>query len=230
VTPRLAPVLHGGIAVLALLNLGCEDILKRVTTVPAYDPAQAPAVDVAALKAKYPGEGAVCLEWKTDFEHLAGPKYNYVWTPGDVRWNWKTYQTHTRTYAILDPESSATRFDLEVPAGTDLEQVVLWTQSPEGRRTTFGLKDLTAERDGNGDTTYKFAYPDIRPGTLVGAGYSLCMAKVRAGLPLYFDTLVQFSDPCEKLEVRYIYPPDWQVQVKELGPGTALPVQTAPAP
>ncbi len=169
----------------------------------------------AWYEAKYKGYDAVYLERRFTEEHV-----------GDLT-GFDYFEIQKLRYIVLNPEADwATTFRLNVDdEDQNLDSVYMTITSPDGMTSHFDKGDLYVEQTGDGNTIYKFAYPDVRKGSMIEEGYILRTAssKKRPAVRDHFFTL-QSSVPTENVVYKYIYPPSWKLRIKNGSTG-APPVE-----
>lgn len=226
---NLRPALSSlvSLAAAALLSVGCQEAIVRTSGIPANFAADSATVDRKDLEARYPDREAVCLEYFHEAEHLAQETIHGTdgLGVGPLELNWWLYQTYIQKYLIFKPESRFSEFQAYVPREALLKQAILWIEAPDGSRKQFGPSDLTRETDSDGDTTYKFAFPQVSKGSIIGYAYSISRRVRAESIPVYYESRLHMDIPCEKLTFKYTYPSWWNLQVKRLGPDTPLPLQ-----
>jgi len=218
------------ILLMALL-LGCSTSPRLVYLPSAQDqttpggtpPAPAP-VDVKALEARYPGVDGVFLERDTALENVT--EESFITGP-----HWDFFETQSCRYVLFNPDSQhLSTFVVHAKKGYSLERADLQITYPDGRVKRFSKDQLTTETDSKGATTFKFIYPEVQKGCVISEGYVLKPDNCFSTPPIDHEVALQFSIPCQRVGFRYLYPSNWNAQLKLLGPGRSLPVTITEQP
>lgn len=199
---------------LAVTLSGCisEGVLRRTPYTAGAVGSFAPLgdIDVEAYAAENEGRDGVYLRIDRTTEHAFG-------LPATQSWEY--VEDWTRQYLVLNPEAEwLGTSTLLVPEGGRLLGVAARVTSPDGTVSNYTLADYVPERDG-GDTYYKLAYSDIRRGSIVEETHRILYSMgPDYQPPLSEDYSLVYSLPIDTLRVRYIYPQEWGLQVKKIGP------------
>ena len=216
------------LAAAVVLSVGCQSPSVRTSGIPAnVAEAGATPVDRKDLEARFPDREAVCLEYSHHVEHLAQDFIEGTDGLGvdHIELSWHLYKTTIQKYLVFKPKSRYSQFLVRVPKGYVLRQAVLWIESPDGSRKQFGMGDLIQETGSDGNSAFKFAFPQVTKGSVVGYAYTTSKRVHATNIPVYYDVNLYLDVPCEKLTFKYTYPDWWTVQAKRLGPDTPLPLQ-----
>ncbi len=166
-------------------------------------------IDVEEYKKKYEGKDGVFIENNHIVDHILAGQ------------NWEAYEFSTLRFMILNKDAEwLNTFTVRVGPGRELRNVYVNVISPEGVARSYTIADMKAEKDSDGAIVYRFAYPDVRPGTVVDEGYEIRYYSGSDAMEK--DFLLQFGVPCEKLNVKFAYPKQFGIRVKSLGPGRRL--------
>lgn len=172
-------------------------------------------VDVPSLINKFPGEDAVYLEWKIDYENVIGESAN-------SGYDWNLVRTDHRRLVIINPEDEDfTTFTLRLPVNHVLEKVDLSIYSAGRAYRRFGIRDMKEARNSDGSATYKFAFPEVIKGSVITQTYVVRRLYCLRNAPLYYEIPLQFRVPCEKVAFQITHPIDWELGLKKLADGRA---------
>lgn len=215
---RLAPLL------IALILSGCSgtDVLSTFRT----DLTQrsldelpiVPAFDVDDLAAEHDGEPAYFFDIERTVEHVFLLPESFVWVyVEDLR----------QQYVVLDPEEDRyTTFRVSLASRENLDGVFLRTTSPDGVVQTYSTSDLIRDNDDD-KTIYRFAYPGVERGTVIEEVIRTNreMEERQYQPPLYIDAPLQREVPVGSFAFRYVYPANWAMSIKAIGPRRIPPYE-----
>lgn len=196
-----------------LLSAACKTSERTIQTTMQTE--EVAPVDLAAYEAKYDGEDGVYLDVDYSFEHVTVSSAYLT--------EWEFYRTVQRRYLVLNPDAEdLTTFNEAVQESDKLKEVSLRVVAPDGSMQTFALSDLTSEKDSDGTTTYKMAYPGIQKGSIIEEVFVVHRLFAMQNPPMRADVPLQYTIPCEALNFRYAYPDWWKVDVKDVGPDRTI--------
>lgn len=178
------------------------------------------AIDIEALAVEHEGEDGVFLNSILTIEHTFGLPQVYAWDYISDR---------QLQYVVLDPEADwLTTQTVRVGEGGTLDGLYSRVTTPDGAVTIYTTEDAIRNEE-DGVTTYKFAYPTVERGTLIEES-SRVSYKVGNDFfpPLREDLRLQSGVPTQNLEVRYVYPASWGMQVKQIRPRVIPELETIP--
>ncbi len=181
--------------------------------IPSTDSTLTMEHEPAWYEAEYEGHDAVYLERKFSEEHV-----------GDYT-SWKYYTVSKLRYVVLNPEADwATTFRVGVDdEDQKLDSVYMTITSPDGKTSHFGKSDLFVEQSGDGTTQYKFAYPDVRKGSMIEEGYIVrTTSGERRTIREHFFP-IKTGVPAEKVVYKYIYPARWGLRFKRIAADAVTP-------
>lgn len=166
-------------------------------------------IDIEAYKKKYEGKDGVFIENVDIIDHvMAGP-------------DWEAYRISSLRFMILNKDAEwLNTFVVRVGSGDKLKNAYVNVLSPDGTSRSYTVADMKMEKDSDGETVYRFAYPDVKAGTVVDEGYVIHYGYGASVSEREFP--LQFSVPCEKLSVKFAYPKECDVRVKSIAPGKKL--------
>lgn len=166
-------------------------------------------IDVEEYKKKYEGKDGVFIENHNVVDHVL------------LGQNWEAYQFSTLRFIILNKDAEwLNTFAVRVRPGEELRNAYVNVISPGGTFRSYTIADMKVEKDSDGETVYRFAYPDVQVGTVVDEGYEI---RYPNGSDLaQKEFRLQFSVPCEKLNVKFAYPKEFGIRIKTLAPGKRL--------
>jgi hypothetical protein len=166
-------------------------------------------IDLAAYEKKYSKYDGVYLDREYTLEHFGS------------KGSWEFFKVYRLRFLVLNPDAEwLTTFSFEEDPGEELQKIYINVTSPDGTTHTYGYNDLKEERSGDKSRRFKFAYPNVRKGSIIEEGYE---AKQDASYSsLDQDLPLQFNVPCEHLSVRYAYPDWWSTRVKNIASSTRL--------
>jgi hypothetical protein len=171
-------------------------------------PVEVPKLDLAEYQKKYEKHDGVFLLSEQTIENVVATR------------DWEVIKLRRLRYLVLNPEAEwLTTFDIDTDSDERLTDVHIVVTSPEGKSRVFGYRDLKVDKKGDGGHSYKLAYPDVRKGSIIEESYELSAPPMGN---LAFDYALQFTVPCEKFKLKYIYPNEMTVQVKMIGPRRAV--------
>ncbi|MEM1056759.1 MAG: hypothetical protein AAGI52_14650 [Bacteroidota bacterium] len=178
------------------------------------------AVDVEALMAEYEDEDGVYLNSILTIEHTFG-------LPRTADWSY--ISDKQLQYVVLDADAEwLTTQTIRVPEGGRIDGIFSRVTSPDGRVQLYTGEDAVVTED-DGLTTYKFVYPSVERGTLIEESSRVTYEIGRDfPPPLSEDIRLVASVPTKNLEVRYLYPQTWGMQVKRIRPGVIPEIETIP--
>jgi hypothetical protein len=205
-----------GLFLLALM-VSCTTS-KRVSTftMPEAVPVAA-TVDLDAYRAKYGKYDGVYLNNETTIEHYGTKSSGY----NGLGASWNYVKLHKSKLLVFNPEVSwMTSFRI---AGKP-DQMYARVTTPDGRVRMYGLEDLRQEKDVDGYNWYTLVYPEIVSGTLIEEGYETKYAVDYFLPPLDHDIELQYSIPCEHMQVSFACPDWWTVAIKKLADKRVVPV------
>ncbi|MCB0713345.1 MAG: transglutaminase domain-containing protein [Ignavibacteriae bacterium] len=161
--------------------------------------------DVEAYQQKYDGHDGVFILSDDLLEHVSGGQ------------TWNAYRISSLRFMILNPDAEwLTTFSVRTNSNRELLNAYINVISPDGTVKSFTKKDMKVEKDSEGSTIYRFAYPDVQVGTVVDEGYEI---KYRVGASVSrYEFPLQFDVPCEKVKVKYAYPDFFRIKAKKVGP------------
>ncbi len=181
--------------------------------VPSPDSTLTMEHEPAWYEAEYTGHDAVYLEHKFSEEHV-----------GDYT-SWKYYAVSKLRYVVLNPEADwATTFRVVInDEDQNLDSVYMTITTPDGKTSHFGKSDLFIEQSGDGSTQYKFAYPDVRKGSMIEEGYIVrTTSGERRTIREHFFP-IKTGVPAEKVIYKYIYPARWGLRFKRIAADAVTP-------
>lgn len=180
------------------------------------------AISVDSLARVHQDQDGVFLSHVVTLEHNFGAPLG-----GTPQWTYVT--TVQRQYVVLDPdEERLTTLAVPTGPGDHLAGLFARITSPEGQVRTQNETDAVRTPVGDG-ASYKLAYPTIVRGSVVEEVFRVRSTFGSGNAPsLYEDLPLMLSLPTDRLEVRYLVPDDWQVQVKKTGPNTLPAPQRIP--
>ncbi|HYF02049.1 MAG TPA: hypothetical protein VEC36_01635 [Patescibacteria group bacterium] len=165
-------------------------------------------INVEEYKSKYAKYDGVYLDVNDHREHYLG------------NGGWQLYHVRTIKYVVLNPNTeSLTTFNITADPSETLTGVFMHVFSPDGTVKKYTASDLVVEKTSYGARTYKFAYPDIKPGTVIEEGFELRHSN-QYDPTLDHDIPLQYTMPCEHLSQSVTYPKSWVMQVKRIAPNT----------
>ena len=175
------------------------------------------SLDLNVYQEKYGQYDGVYIYNETTIEHYGtrGSGYNGIGA------SWKFIRIHRSKLLVFDPEIDwMTSFRLY----TKPAQMYIRITTPDGRVRNYGVEDLTPEKSLRGYDWYTLVYPDIVPGTIIEEGYEINYSVGYFPPPLDHDIELQFTIPCERLEVTFACPDWWTVAIKKLGVNKDVPI------
>ncbi len=176
------------------------------------DSSLAKRLNLAEYEKKYGEYQGVFLNSEQVYEHSGGS--------GD----WNFNRIRKLRYLVLKPDADwLTTFHVEEEAGNKLEDIYIHVYNPDGTARAFGIDDLKVETSSDRSKVYKFAYPDVKKGTIIEEAYDMRQFTYPISRSTNHDIALQFSVPCERVSVEYAYPEWWRVQLKEVAPGKSIP-------
>lgn len=176
---------------------------------PAMEASDA-TVDVQSLVNKYPGEDAVYLDWRTEYENVIGENS----TSG---YDWNLLRSDHRRLVILNPEDEGfTTLTIRLPVNHVLEKVDLSIYSAGRAYRRFGIRDMKEARNSDGSATYKFAFPEVVKGSVITQTYVVRRLYCLRNAPLYYEVPLQFRVPCERVAFQITHPIEWELGLKKL--------------
>lgn len=170
--------------------------------------------DVKALLAAHPGRPGIFLESRTTYEHAIDDQ------------GWHYFETQDLAYVIFNPEADwLTTFRARSGPGYELERAIMSVEDPDtGAVARFTDADLKSTANSDGSRSYKFIYPNIKKGTIIREAYVLRKAHAGQGVSFRYDMGLQFTQPCQALQVQFLYPSWWAVKVKKPRKDLELPL------
>ena len=168
--------------------------------------------DVDAYKEKYDGHDGVFISADHVLEHVAAAQV------------WNAYRVSTLRFMVLNPDAEwLTTFSVGPDKGGKLLRAYVNVISPDGSVRSFTEQDMKLEEDSDGNTVYRFAYPDVQVGTVVDEGYEIRYPSgawvAREDFPL------QYHLPCEQVRVRFACPNWFTTRTKKIGPDERIEAQ-----
>ena len=198
-------------AVLATVIVSCTPSARRhfvLQNMPA-DSIRSFSYDVEEYRERYDGHDGVFINVDRVVEHAV------------VRDDWVAFLSGSLRFMILNPDADwLTTFTIRIDPGEKLINAWVNVLSPDGSVRQYGVEDMKTEKNSDGSTIYRFAYPDVQVGTVVDEGYDI---RYDAGMMLSnFEFDLQFDVPAEHVTTRFVYPNVFTVRTKDLGPGKKL--------
>jgi len=193
-----------------IISISCT-VSKRITSIQTApsDSALYLLANSDELIDKYSKYDGVYLKIKDTYEHSATKTNSLLSRNGE----WMYHRINSVKYLVINPDKQElTTFSIKLPPKTKFNSYYLVTLSPDKQIKRYDRTNLITEKDYNGMITYKFAIPDIRKGTTVEYGLDLSFY----GGPLEYDIPLQYTMPCEKLELKFAYPDWWEVRTKKI--------------
>ncbi len=134
--------------------------------------------------------------------------------------DWEFFRTYKLRYIVLNPDEEwATTFRVTLNEEKYyLDSVYIHIVSPNGTVRQYGRESLKSEQDSDGETVYKFAYPDIEKGSIIEEGYVIAREVDGDWAQNSFEVPLQYSVPCERIHFQFIYPARWQLDFKKIKP------------
>jgi hypothetical protein len=177
--------------------------------------------DIRALTARYPGQPAACLESRTEWHtRIVGLENSHV----------KATLLHRefRRLVVFDPERQEwSSVSIDVPAENELIAAAFSVLTPDGRYRTFGMGSLKRIRSGDGTAAFRFALPEVAPGSVIGVSYVVREADGLAESLSGFQAPLQMTIPCRRARFDLLLPSAWKIVVKRPLPNPPLPVKTS---
>ncbi len=209
----------GFLLLLLVTMLGCNTT-ERIVRLDSDTSAMAPAYNATDLRARYPSAPGVYVSYNHTLEHNVSIAFTST-IP-----HWRFFEVMQRSMVVLDPSSELVNaFRLDVQPGDRLERVSITLQAPGSGGQTFDRADLIEQTAPGGGSFYSMTYRSIAAGTVVTESYEISRGNLEKDPPVDHDIPLQHGLPVEAMNVQYIYPMWWQVQVKQLGAGQDLPYQ-----
>ncbi len=201
------------ILTIALIITTSCTVSKRLTSIQTAptDSLLSSSIDVDSLIDKYSKYDGVYLNVKDIYEHSA-TKGVPMFTHGD----WKYHRIFSKKYLIINPDKQdLTTFTINLPPRTIINNYYLVAILPNKTINHYDQKSLIQEKNYDGNITYKFAIPGVKKGTIVEYGLDL---SFNSG-PLDYNIELQYSLPCENLNVEFAYPDWWKINTKKISKG-----------
>ncbi|MEZ4701926.1 MAG: hypothetical protein R2834_16455 [Rhodothermales bacterium] len=209
----------GYLLLLIFLMLGCNTT-ERIVRLDSDTMPMTQSYNVNDLRARYATAPGVYVSYDHTLEHNVSIAFTST-IP-----HWRFFEVMQRSMVVLDPKSDLVNtFRVSVAPGDRLENVAITVQAPGSGGQNFDQDDLVEQPGPNGETLYTMSYGGIAAGTIVTESYEISYGDLEKDPPVYHDIPLQYALPAEQMNVRYIYPMWWQVQVKQLGAGQNLPYQ-----
>jgi hypothetical protein len=153
-------------------------------------------------------EDIVYLNYYTGFDH---------YTQGHT---WKIDKHYVREYIVNNPDNNTINsFKSVIYRGQSLKDVKLMIIRPDSIRS-FGYADLAKTEGEDGETTYKFAYPNLKKGDIIRETfrkYILAMDTPETTVRFGYPIAPRF--PAKNLVLEVAFPKAWEMQIKANGPG-----------
>lgn len=211
-----------GIILLVTAETSLADRLLSLT-IPTEPVNTRSSSDIASYMERYKEYPAVILSVDVSIEHSGSkarwPKPDYKFKLGDWNQNWQYTVIVKNTYLILKPElTELTTFDFPVKLKKGYFQI----EYPNGEAELYTASEMK-KRTTNGVTDYYFAFPRVVPGTIITIAYQdeLTQQYIR---PLNETINLQLFIPIRQIQVTYLYPEWWKVNVRQLGPNESIPL------
>ncbi len=137
-------------------------------------------------------------------------------------------EVHRRKYLIRRPANEqfstfTIRYD-SVSYSIDSLFLTIW--SPEGNPTMFGKEDLKVTRLDNDSVRYDLVYPDVQEGSVIEEGYIVRAKESRWQFAPKEYLPLQYSVPSLKLDIRFVFPRQWDMKIKQVKPDTMYTYDT----
>lgn len=170
--------------------------------------------------ASYGDVAGVMLNYERTLEHVLIAGFLNP-TP-----TWNYFELHRRHFLVLDPKNEELgTFTFTMDRGDYFEVAQLYMHLPDGQTKTFNQEDLHAKVNGDGSTTFRFAYPGLVKGTVIDEQLEVRRRDPFANPPLYHDVPLQFEIPCRRVAFSYAYPAWWEINIKDVGEGQPLDLE-----
>jgi hypothetical protein len=209
-----APLLAGAALACTVLVAGCGISVQRVAFLKPdpVDSLRARKLDLAGYEKKYGKYDGVFLNFEQTVDFFGSGT------------DWRFAKVQKLRYLVLNPDAEwLGTFKVEEEKGEKLQQADIKVMSPEGTVQHYSMADLKVEGEEEGERSYKFAYPDIRKGTIIEEDYEMELPPETDDVS---DFSLQYSVPCEHISFSYIYPQWWDIRVKKIAPDRNLDYKT----
>ncbi len=214
-------------AAAAALLIGCTTATRiSVLDMPIPTETHVAPIDVTPYMEKYGDYDGVYLDYETTVEHSGDKDQTKQLFFGGAAGGWVYSYLHKSKKLVINPDASwLTTVELPYSKPDKLYMRVI---APDGSVQYFDANDLIEFKDSQGRKLYKFIYPNIQKGSIIDYGYDYTFTSGGYPPPLDESFDLQFSIPCVKLDVQYIYPNWWEITTKRLSEKKGVPLLFMP--
>lgn len=133
--------------------------------------------------------------------------------------HWREVHLYKTRFLILKPDEEwlttfSVSYDRDIHV---IDSLFVHITNPDGTVRQYGIDSFKEEVDSDGDAVLRFAYPDIRKGSMIEEGY-IQRSKYSARRSMDYYQSLSFGFPCEELTYQFICPNDWALEIKDIGP------------
>ncbi len=174
-------------------------------------------IDIGAYEEKYKEHSGVYLESESIVEH-AGHNLG--------KRTWSFFRVSKLKYIVLNPENEHLgTFAMRTSSSAKLSKYYAKVTYPNGEVKQFRADDLIQEKTSKYEITYKFAYPNLKKGTIIEEGYEFAY-RVPSVYPSFeHDIYLESAIPCEKFRFSYAFPDWWTIKAKKIAENVSVDVE-----
>ena len=192
--------------------------ITAILTAPSDSVFSAQKYNVAELEQKYPKQPYVDLLSKRTFEHSA------MINQGHFE-DWKFHTIVIERYVILNPDNTdASTVTFHASKESQLNSIYTLYKSPSGKITRFARNNFSSTTDEAGMVKYVLNIPATEKGALVEQACDFTVSGLSKDSRMEFNFNLQREHPIENLEMNFLFPEWWNIQVKNNVPYEKLPI------